>query len=95
MSQLLPGSSLVQVSWFGVDDIDETLTHHELLSQPIDVLEFSTRVANALFSEQITTIGELVERTASDLLDLRNFGDSSLVEVREKLGGIGLRLRGE
>ena len=43
----------------------------------------------------ITTIGELVRKTGDDLLECKNFGVSSLTEVREKLTQHGLKLRGD
>ncbi|MFM9026133.1 MAG: DNA-directed RNA polymerase subunit alpha C-terminal domain-containing protein, partial [Planctomycetaceae bacterium] len=43
----------------------------------------------------ISTIGDLVRRTAGDLLECKNFGVTCLNEVREKLSERGLRLRGE
>ena len=43
----------------------------------------------------ITTIGELVRRTGDDLLECKNFGVTSLNEVREKLTVHGLKLRGD
>jgi len=43
----------------------------------------------------INTIGDLVRRTAEDLLECKNFGVTSLNEVREKLTERGLKLRGE
>jgi DNA-directed RNA polymerase subunit alpha len=43
----------------------------------------------------ITTIGELLRRTPEELLECKNFGVTSLNEVREKLEPQGLKLRGE
>ncbi|MDE0939310.1 MAG: hypothetical protein OSA43_05065 [Pirellulales bacterium] len=43
----------------------------------------------------INTIGELLRRTGDELLECKNFGVTSLREVREKLGPIELRLRGD
>jgi len=43
----------------------------------------------------LTTIGELVRRTGDDLLECKNFGVTSLNEVRERLTANNLRLRGE
>ena len=43
----------------------------------------------------MTTIGELVRKTGDDLLECKNFGVTSLNEVREKLSIQGLRLRGD
>jgi len=43
----------------------------------------------------LTTIGELLRKSMDDLLECKNFGVTSLNEVREKLTQNGLKLRGE
>ena len=43
----------------------------------------------------INTMGDLVRRTGDNLLECKNFGVTSLNEVREKLTVLGLKLRGE
>ena len=43
----------------------------------------------------LTTIGELLRRTGDDLLECKNFGVTSLNEVREKLTIQGMKLRGD
>jgi DNA-directed RNA polymerase subunit alpha len=43
----------------------------------------------------INVMGELLRRTGDDLLECKNFGVTSLNEVREKLAGMSLKLRGE
>jgi DNA-directed RNA polymerase subunit alpha len=43
----------------------------------------------------LNTIGELVRKTGDDLLECKNFGVTSLNEVREKLTNFGLKLRGD
>ena len=43
----------------------------------------------------ITTIGDLVRKTGDALLECKNFGVTSLNEVRQKLAEHGLKLRGE
>jgi DNA-directed RNA polymerase subunit alpha len=43
----------------------------------------------------INTLGDLVQRTADELLESKNFGQTSLAEVREKLQQYGLALRGD
>jgi DNA-directed RNA polymerase subunit alpha len=55
-------------------------------------LDLSVRATNCLESENITTVRDLVIRTEEQLLEVRNFGDTTLAEVREKLSDIGLRL---
>ena len=44
---------------------------------------------------QINTIGELLRKTGDELLESKNFGVTSLNEVREKLTAMNLKLRGE
>ena len=43
----------------------------------------------------LATIGELVRKSPDDLLECKNFGVTSLTEVREKLTQVNLKLRGE
>ena len=44
---------------------------------------------------RINTIGELLRKTGDELLESKNFGVTSLNEVREKLTAMNLKLRGE
>ena len=44
---------------------------------------------------RLTTIGELIRKSSDDLLESKNFGVTSLNEVREKLTQMDLKLRGE
>jgi DNA-directed RNA polymerase subunit alpha len=43
----------------------------------------------------LNTIGELVSRTGDELMEAKNFGVTSLNEVKEKLTALGLKLRGD
>ena len=62
------------------------------LSMSISELDLSVRSANCLASEHIETLGELVSRSEADLLKVRNFGKTSLREVKKKLSELGLIL---
>ena len=75
----------------------ESLSAQEqaLLSRPITELNLSVRARKCMTRLGITTVGELVRRTGDDLLECKNFGVTSLNEVREKLAVHGLKLRGE
>jgi DNA-directed RNA polymerase subunit alpha len=64
----------------------------EKLNQSLAELNLSVRATNCLESEGINTIRDLVTRSEDQLLQVRNFGETTLVEVRERLGVIGLRL---
>jgi len=59
----------------------------------IEDLDLTERPRNCLKRAQINTIGELVERTLDDLLNITNFGQKSLDEVLQKLDERGLSLR--
>jgi DNA-directed RNA polymerase subunit alpha len=62
------------------------------LSMSLAELSLSVRASNCLESENINTVRDLVVRTEDQLLEVRNFGETTLNEVREKLHAIGLRL---
>lgn len=66
-----------------------------LLDRPISDLNLSVRARKCMVRLSMTTIGELVRKTADDLLESKNFGVTSLNEVRDKLSELGLKLRGE
>jgi len=74
----------------GASPIDQAL--EAKLSMSLAELELSVRATNCLESENIATIRDLVTRTEDQLLEVRNFGETTLAEVREKLADIGLRL---
>jgi DNA-directed RNA polymerase subunit alpha len=64
------------------------------LDLPIEELDLSERPRNCLKRAQINTVGELLTKTEDDLLNITNFGQKSLDEVKEKLDERGLTLRG-
>ncbi|MFA5162631.1 MAG: DNA-directed RNA polymerase subunit alpha [Elusimicrobiales bacterium] len=64
----------------------------ELLGQPVDIIELSSRAANCLKAAKINTIGDLVVKTSDELKAIKNFGAKSLDEITEKLQGMGLSL---
>jgi DNA-directed RNA polymerase subunit alpha len=62
------------------------------LDLPIEALDLSERPRNCLRRAQIHSVGELVEKTEEDLLNITNFGQKSLEEVTAKLDELGLSL---
>jgi DNA-directed RNA polymerase subunit alpha len=64
------------------------------LDLPIEDLDLSERPRNCLKRAQINSIGELLTKTEDDLLNITNFGQKSLDEVKQKLDERGLSLRG-
>ena len=66
-----------------------------MLDRPIADLNLSVRARKCMVRLGLTTIGELLRRTGDDLLECKNFGVTSLNEVREKLTIQNLKLRGD
>ncbi|MEY4361251.1 MAG: DNA-directed polymerase alpha subunit [Actinomycetota bacterium] len=64
------------------------------LDIPIEDLDLSERPRNCLKRAQVNTVGELLQKTEDDLLNITNFGQKSLDEVKQKLDERGLSLRG-
>ena len=57
----------------------------EIYNVPVEKLELSSRTLNCLKRAGINKVGEVLERTAAELLKIRNFGDKSLDELRARL----------
>ncbi len=66
-----------------------------LIERPIADLNLSVRARKCMVRLGLNTIGELIRKTGDDLLECKNFGVTSLTEVREKLTPLGIRLRGD
>ncbi len=73
--------------------VDTTVSSPDL-DLPIEDLELSERPNNCLKRAQVNTVGELLTKTEDDLLNITNFGQKSLDEVKAKLDERGLQLRG-
>ena len=69
-----------------------TLPNSPNLMLPIEDMDLSVRSYNCLKREGVATVGELVTKTEQDLLDIRNFGQKSIDEVKGKLVEMGLSL---
>ena len=65
----------------------------EVLSRSVNELNLSVRARKALALLGIQTIGDLAMKTEAELMGVKNFGMTSLVEIKEKLGEHGLGLR--
>ena len=61
----------------------------------VEELNLSVRSYNCLKREGINTVGDLVEKSEAELMDIRNFGQKSIDEVKAKLEELGLGLREE
>jgi DNA-directed RNA polymerase subunit alpha len=65
---------------------------NQILRIPITDFELSVRARNCLNKMNILTLGDLVHHTEQDLLSYKNFGETSLAEIKEILTSKGLRL---
>ena len=65
----------------------------ELLSKPVDELNLSVRSRKCLEKLNIRTLGDMVKKTDAELLGCKNFGVTSLNEIKRMLSGVGLTLR--
>lgn len=65
------------------------------LDRPMSDLNLSVRARKCMTRLGLTTIGELIRKSGDDLLECKNFGVTSLTEIREKLDQVGLKLRGD
>jgi DNA-directed RNA polymerase subunit alpha len=73
-------------------DMDEA-EDQGLLNKPVDDLQLSVRARKCLQKLNISTIGDLTRTTEAELLGCKNFGVTSLNEVKKALTGVGLSLR--
>jgi len=66
-----------------------------VLRKPIGALGLGERALNCLRRDRVATVGELIQKTSNELLDITNFGNSSLEEVISALSRYGLSLASE
>lgn len=84
------GMGMADLGGRGGEPMDEELERK--LNRSLAELELSVRATNCLESEGITTVRELVGRSEEQLLTVRNFGETTLKEVKAKLEELGLTL---
>ncbi|HEX4591778.1 MAG TPA: DNA-directed RNA polymerase subunit alpha C-terminal domain-containing protein [Gemmataceae bacterium] len=93
------GQSLEQGAYYdrrgGYQTQNLSAEEQAVLSKPVSELNLSVRARKCMNRLGINSLGELVGRTADELLEAKNFGMTSLTEVREKLVQYGLKLRGD
>lgn len=73
------------------EEVEEELAFDRNLLKKVDELELSVRSQNCLKNDNIVYIGDLVNKTESEMLKTPNFGRKSLNEIKEVLGSMGLR----
>jgi DNA-directed RNA polymerase subunit alpha len=76
----------------GLEDENEDMDD-EILSKSVEDFGLSVRAKNCLAQLNIRTIGDLVSKTEAELMGVKNFGATSLSEIRQMLDSLGLDLR--
>jgi DNA-directed RNA polymerase subunit alpha len=84
------GPRVTSASRGGAAGLDASI--ESKLNMTLAELKLSVRAMNCLESENIHTVRDLVSRNEDQLLEVRNFGETTLKEVKEKLNELGLRL---
>jgi DNA-directed RNA polymerase subunit alpha len=74
----------------GDNSVDAAL--EQKLNMSLAELKLSVRAGNCLEGENINSVRDLVQLTEDQLLEVRNFGETTLTEVQEKLNELGLHL---
>jgi len=89
------GQALEEEGEYAQADSQEpvSLAESGVLSTPVEQVELSVRARKAIESLGIKTLGELASKTEAELLACRNFGQTSLNEIRQRLADYGLCLR--
>jgi DNA-directed RNA polymerase subunit alpha len=71
---------------------EENMKLKKLLNMSVYEIELSVRAANCLNNANITTVGQLAQKTEAEMLKYRNFGKKSLNEIKDKLQQLQLGL---
>jgi len=90
IDQLIADSE-ASLALLGILQIDTRLTR-QIQEVKIEEFDFSVRTYNCLKKTQILTLADLMGKTETELMEIRNFGRKNLFEVREKLAQVGLVL---
>jgi len=87
------GSLSNQTSELGENDDYETSEENGLLTKTIDELRLSVRARKCLQKLSLRTLGELTRKTEAELLGCKNFGVTSLNEIKKSMNQLGLSMR--
>ena len=90
------GMALEEKQFAATETFDRSDTeegNEGLLNKSVDDLQLSVRARKCLQKLNIRTIGELIHRTEAELLGVKNFGVTSLNEIKKAIGNLGLSLR--
>jgi len=75
------------------DFVENDSINADILNKPLDDLQLSVRARKCLQTLNMHTIGELTHKTDAELLGCKNFGVTSLNEIKKAIGSLGLSLR--
>jgi DNA-directed RNA polymerase subunit alpha len=95
-AQMVQGHMDIYSALGKIEEIEEVVEQEpepeedSVLDQSIETLELSIRSMNCLKNANIRTLRDLVTKAEKDMTEIRNFGEKSLKEVREKLEILGL-----
>lgn len=81
-----------QTMYFDEDNERKEDRRNQILRTPISEFELSVRSRNCLQKMEIVTLGDLVRKTEAELLAYKNFGETSLQEIKDILAQKNLRL---
>lgn len=81
-----------QGMYYDEDHAKQEARMKQLLGRPVTDFELSVRSRNCLQAMNIVTLGDLTEVSEQELLAGKNFGETSLMEIRELLQAHGLRI---
>ena len=91
--RFLVGENKIQKEVEVEADKEEQAIQKEVLNKNIDEFNLSERVINALHSQEIYTVGELINKTDKELIEQKNFGKKSLEEIKNLLKSLNLSLK--
>jgi len=92
-ARLYLGHALAGMSMYYDEDLERKEDRlNQILRIPITDFELSVRARNCLNKMNIMSLGDLVRKTEQELLSYKNFGETSLNEIKEILASKGLRL---
>ena len=97
---LAPSKPKDAAAWHGqgtyaVLPTDLSPQEQAMMARPVSDLNLSVRARKCMARLGITSLGELVQRTPDELLATKNFGVTSLNEIRQQLGEISMKLRND
>lgn len=92
-ARLFRGDAIASLNMFYDEDLERRADRRsQVLRLPVTDFELSVRSRNCLAKMGVRTLGDLVQRTEQELLSYKNFGETSLQEIKDILAQKGLRL---